>query len=96
MAVKMVGEVQHDGTAGIVILESDNTDFPLAIQELQHGSARQLAIEQASRAGLADPRVNQIDQSTYSVTEDGTTLTDPKKEKIYRYRIDIGVTRRLV
>lgn len=93
MALAVV-QVRHDGTQGHVTLQSDNPNGSLAIQELQHGSSRQKAIEAAAKEGLADPRTG-MTPSAYAVDKDGKTVGDPRTQKVAAYRIDIPVTRRL-
>ena len=97
MSVYVIEPVEHDGTQGLIKLESDITNnFSLAIQELQHGATRNEAMLAAAKAGLADPRCNGMHASPYPVDEKGDTVTDPKSQTIHRYRIDISVTRKLV
>lgn len=89
---------EHNGTAGVVILESDiaGPPFTNAFAELGGGAARNMAIEVAAKAGLADPRCNGMNQAPYATDEKGDTISDPIKQKIHRYRVDISVTRKLV
>lgn len=97
MTLSVLEPVRHDGTQGMVQIESDITeDFSLAIQELQNGAAKNLAIEAAAKAGLADPRCSGMNQFPYPVDASGETVADPREQTITKYRIDIPVTRKLV
>ncbi len=94
MTVKVVS-VDHNGTKGTVICESDKTDWPLAIAELQNGSTRNTAIEAAAKEGLADPRC-EIALAAYAIDAEGEPVVKPKEQQIAAYRVDVAVTRRLV
>lgn len=94
MAVQVL-EAKHDGTKGTVTLRSDNENFPLAIQELQNGATRNMAIEAAAKEGLPDPRC-EIAVQPYAVDPEGEPVTRPREQKIDHYRVDVPVTRRLV
>lgn len=87
--------VEHDGVKGTVTLESSHEEFPQAIMELKHGSARNLAITAAAKDGLPDPRC-EISGAPYPVDSEGKLITDPHTQQIARYRIDVPVTRKLV
>lgn len=89
---------EHDGTAGVVVLESDidGPPFTDAFAELNSSSAKNLAIETAAKGGLADPRCNGMAHSPYATDDKGEMITDAVKQRIHRYRVDIPVTRRLV
>lgn len=89
------GGTRHDGTAGNVTFESDLTDWPKAIAELTHGAAKNEAVKAMAKLGLPDPRVQLVGMA-YPVDSDGNQITDPLKQQIHRYRIDIPMTRRLV
>lgn len=96
MALGIV-QVQHDGTTGVVTLQSDNKNGSLAIQELQGGAAKNLAIETAAKEGLPDPRVSMgASMAPYAVDEKGETVSNPVEQKVAAYRIDISLTRKLV
>lgn len=94
MAIKLV-EVKNDGTSGVVILESDNSEYSKAIMELQGGGARELAIKEAAKNGIPDPRCNGLSFSAYPVDEKGNQLDDPRAT-IGGYRIDVPVTSKIV
>ena len=95
MAVAVV-EVKHDGTKGHVTMQSDKENGSQAIQELQHGSTKNAAIEAAAKQGLPDPRV-EMQSAPYAVDETGATVNPGDREaKIAAYRVDIPVVRRLV
>jgi hypothetical protein len=94
MAVTCVS-IEHNGDTGRATMESDLTDFPLAISELQNGATRQAAIVAASQKGLPDPRVG-MNNSVYPVNAAGELLKDPLQDRIHRYRIDVELTRRMV
>lgn len=85
---------RHDGNTGIVCLESDLTNFPKAIAELQHGAARQKAVEIAGQRGLPNPACG-MPASPYPVDAQGLPVTRPTEQKIYRYHVDVPVTRRM-
>lgn len=96
MALAVVeAESRHDGTEGVIVVESDLKAFNIAITELQAQPARTLALKFAGSKGLADPRVKGS-LSTYPVDADGKPVTDPKGQTTFRYRVDIPVVRRLV
>jgi len=88
------GGTHHNGTKGIVCLESDLPDFSLAIQELRSGAARNEAIKVAASLGLPDPRC-EMTSHPYPIDGQGQPLINPKVP-IAAYRIDIPLTRRLV
>lgn len=94
MAVSVVS-CEHDGTSGCAILESDLANGSLAIQELQHGASRNLAIKAAAEKGLPDPRVG-LTQYPFPVDAEGNIVNDPRTQQIARYRCEVPVTRRLV
>jgi hypothetical protein len=88
-------EVKLDGPKGFVTLQSDNDNGALAIQELQHAGARTLAIKEAAKAGMADPRT-EMTSSPYAVDETGAVVGDPRKQIPAAYRVDVPVIQRLV
>jgi len=99
MGLQVVEEgTRHDGTKGIVCLESDvsGPNFSSAITELDSGAARNEAIKVAAAKGLPDPRVEGLNNSPYPVDAEGKVVTNPMAQKVHRYRVDIPVTRRLV
>lgn len=98
-----VVKVDHDGTQGTVVVESDLKDFPQAIMELQSGAAAHEAIKAAAMRGLADPRNAGMNAQPYPVNQDGEDSIQDNgetrplaSEDIFRYRVDVPLTRRLV
>lgn len=89
------GGTHHNGTKGIVCLESDLADYPMAIQELRSGAARNEAITVMAGLGLPDPRC-EMSAHPYPITDKGGPVIDPRADRIAAYRIDIPLTRRLV
>lgn len=94
MATTVVS-IKHDGTKGTVTLTSDKENFSLAIQELQNGATRNMAITAAAKDGLPDPRC-EIPPHPYAVDAEGKVVIDAKKQTVSSYRVDIPVTRKLV
>lgn len=98
MAIRVIEEsTRHDGVRGVVCLESDisGPDFSKAIAELQGLEAKNEAIKVAASKGLPDPRI-EMTSFPYAVDANGEMVTRPREQQVYRYRIDIPVTRRLV
>ncbi len=86
----------HDGTSGQVTLESNAPSLPEQMSELDNAEARHLAIRYMAGQGLPDPRINGTPHKPYAVTADGLVLTDPVRQTVASYRVDVPVVRRLV
>lgn len=85
----------------VVIIESDKngktpqTEFSLAITELQGADARRMATEHANRVGgIGNPRVG-FPGAPYPVDEKNNVVIDAKTQTIHRYRVDIPITQGL-
>lgn len=82
----------------VVLLESDiedSKDFHLAIRELQHPGTRNMAIQAATRMGVANARVGMM-QHPFPVDVKGNTVTRPMEQQVHRYRIEVEVTSKAV
>ncbi len=98
-----------DYSQGSIVIESDNnTEFPLAIEELGSTAARNLALGYAAQQGIPDPRINGNPSGAYPINSKGVSLDQVRdgagkavppqhpEMQISRYRIDIPVCRKLV
>lgn len=107
--VEALCKTTQAAVSGVVVLESDLTDFPRAIDELSSADARNLAVAHASRImGLGDARQNGNHHHPYPINLHGEpieNLTDadhlplpPTHERMQpvRYRAEFPVCRRLV
>lgn len=108
--VEKASRFEADLSRGVVVIESDDTNFPMAIDELSSVEARNRAIGFAAVNGMGDPRINGNVVGPYAINNDGVPLeavrdpvnpavslppTHPKMQPA-RYRADVPVTRRLV
>lgn len=98
-----------DRSAGVIVVESSNEDFPRAIEELASAEARQMAIGYAVTRGVADARQNGNVVGPYAINSEGTPLDKvpvgpdgqplphghPLKQ-VAGYRVEVPVCRRLV
>lgn len=83
----------HNNTNGHIVLESD-LPGPEAIEELQGTKARELAIQEAARMGLPDPRINGSVE-TFAIDADKRTVKDYARQEATGFRGIVPVTRRL-
>lgn len=101
----------EDMSHGTVVVESDaqpRRGSNNAIDELQSTAARNLAIGHAAQRGMADPRLNGMTVPTYPVNQKGIPLDQVRDDKgqqlppvhpemkVWRFRAEIQVTRKLV
>jgi hypothetical protein len=90
------------------VVQSNDDDFPRAIEELGGVDARNLALQYAAQCGMGDPRINGNTSGAYPVNSEGKAL-DAVRDKdgnvpppqapemqIAHYRIDIPVCRPIV
>lgn len=63
-----------DLAGGRVVIESDNPDFPRAIQELSGMGPRHMAVAFAVRKGMPKPQINGNMIGPYAVNEDFVPL----------------------
>lgn len=112
MGLKVIAEASKftdDNSSGVVVVESErNSEFNLAIEDLQGVGARNLAIKYATERGVGDARINGNIGYPYPVNSQGKSLEAVKDEngnslppqhplmQPARYRTDVPVTRRLV
>lgn len=94
MSLKVVN-YEGDNQRGNVIVESDLSDWPLAIQEVQSMPSRKLAVEHAVKLGMADPSVNG-NISYFPVDTTGEVVIDSTKQRIYRYRGEIPIIKKMI
>ena len=78
-----------------VILESSLDDGGLAYIELRSADCRRKAIQYAAQKGLPSPAVNGTVQA-YPVDKDGKEVVDAKTQKVYRFRAEVPITRKIV
>lgn len=102
----------EDRSKGIVVIESDlpfkNGSFADSIDEAKSMEARHRAIGFANSQGVGDARINGNSSGEYAVNSEGIPLDHVRDEhgqplplthprmKVWRYRVDYPVTRRLV
>ena len=94
-------------TTGEIVLESDDTNFPRAIDSLSEMASKHLALGYAARNGVRDPSLNGISTSVYPVNLEGKSLEDVKGDggealppthrlmRPARYRINIPIRSRM-
>lgn len=59
---------------GKVVIASDESDFPVAIEALASLAARRLAQEYAASKGVSDPRISSLSTRAYPVNSQGVRL----------------------
>jgi hypothetical protein len=67
-------EFSADLSSAKIVVESNNKDFPRAIEDLQHMDVRKLAAGYAASQGVADPRLSSLSVNTYPVNAAGVSL----------------------
>ena len=98
-----------DMSTGTMVIESSNdSQFNMAIEELQHANARNMATGFASQKGMGDARVNGSLIGPYPINSKGQALDQVKGEdgaslppqhpdmQPKAYRVDVPVCRRLI
>ncbi len=98
-----------DMSTGTIVVESTNdSQFNMAIEELQHANARNMATGYAVRQGMSDARINGSLIGPYPVNSKGQVLDQVKDEagaslppqhpdmQPKAYRVDVPVCRRLI
>jgi hypothetical protein len=65
-----------DRTVGKIVVESDLTDFPRAIDELNAPDARRLALAYANQIGIVPSSLNGNAEGPYAVNDDGVAIED--------------------
>jgi hypothetical protein len=99
-----------DMSSGTIVIESRNdSQFNLAIEELQHANARNMATAFAAQKGIGDARVNGNLNGPYPINSEGQVLDQVKDPETgaalppqhplmqpKAYRVDVPVCRRLV
>lgn len=87
---------------GVVVIESEQTNYARAIEELRGMKAREMALKYAAEKGLGSPAINGNPVGPYAVNARGETTeelekqgiaaTDPRRQP-HRYRVEIPVTK---
>lgn len=98
-----------DNKSGTVVIESDrDSEFNLAIEELQSAAAKNLAVGYASKQGMGDTRYSNHSIIAYAINSKGVPLEDVRDDdgqipppqhpdrQPAAYRVDISVVQKLV
>ena len=94
-----------DRSQGTIVVESSESNFPKAIDELSSVRARNLALQYAATQGVSGPCINGSVGSAYPVNANGLTQEQVKEASAdplppqhpdlqpFRYRVDVPVCR---
>jgi hypothetical protein len=78
-AIKVLPELSKfapDNSTAVIVLESDDKDFPRAIESLQTMATQQIAIAYACQNGISDARLNSPGVATFAVNKNGVPCYD--------------------
>lgn len=68
----------------------------LAIQSLQSGAVRELALRHAAASGVPSPSCTGVAApQPYAVDENGAIVERQPEQKVFRYRVDVPIQGRL-
>ena len=87
----VVGQEKAASDRPVVVARSEGLPHNLAITELLNPRVRKEAIAFAGQRGVTNARC-EMASAPYPVTEDGSPVVDPQKDKIDHYRIDIPIS----